>query len=235
MKVINDLFDYNNFKIVQDDELFKFSLDSILLAEFVEPLKPTEKVLDLCTGNGAIPLILSYYYQNQMVAFEIQKYVSKLAKESVSLNHKENQIQIVQADIHNLKKYFPGNIFDVCIANPPYFKYQKSSIINQNDLKAKARHEITLTLEEIFQISKSALKENGIFYFVHLPERLEEILFLCEKYQLIAKNIQFIYTKNDKNATIVLVKCIKGAKNGLKINPPLFINEYKSYQNIFRR
>ena len=235
MKVINDLFDYENKKIVQDNELFKFSLDSILLAEFVDNVDKSNLILDVCAGNVAVPLILSYYYPNKIVAFEMQKKIYELAKESIAINHKNKQIKMVLDDIKNMKNYFPGNYFDVITANPPYFKYKKSSVINENVEKAIARHEIYLSLEELFQIVKYALKDNGCFYLVHLPERLEEILYLCEKYHLTAKKVQFVYTKNDKSANIVLLKCIKGAKNALIVNPPLFINNYKSYKHIFRK
>ncbi len=235
MKVINDLYDYEYFKIIQDNEVFKFSLDSILLAEFVEPLRVKDKVLDFCTGNGVIPLLLSYYYSNKIVGFEIQKYISSLAKENIRLNQKEDQIFIINDDVGNIKNYFPGNNFDVIVSNPPYFKYFKSSLVNENDQKAIARHEIYLNMEKLFQMVQYSLKDNGIFYLVHLPERLEEILYLCEKYKIRAKKIQFVYTKSDNNASIVLIKCVKNGKNDLKICSPLFIQNYKSYKKIFRR
>lgn len=234
MKVINDLYDYENYKIVQDSEVFKFSLDSILLAEFVGKLDSSSKILDVCTGNSVVPLILSYYFPNEIVGFEIQKYIAELAKESITLNKKENQIKLIHDDVKNISQYFPGNNFDVIVANPPYFKYQESSLINENKNKAIARHEICLDLKELFKIVKYALKENGTFYLVHIPERLEEILYLCEKEHIIAKQIQFVYTNTSTNATIVLIKCIKNANNALKVNIPLYINNYKSYKNIFR-
>lgn len=234
MKVINDLFDYENLKIVQDTEVFKFSLDSILLAEFVDNVDKSKLILDLCTGNGAVPFLFSYYGKNKIVGFEIQEYIYTLAQEGLQLNHLEDQIQFINDTVINIKNYFSRNYFDVIVANPPYFRYQKSAIINENQLKAIARHEITLKLEEIFEVAKYALKENGIFYLVHKPERLEEILFFCEKYQIVAKKIQFVYTKSDNNASIVLVKCVNNGKNDLKVLAPLFINACKSYKNIFK-
>lgn len=234
MKVINDLYDYENYKIAQDSDVFKFSLDSILLAEFVTKLAPKDKVLDLCTGNAVVPLILSNYFPNEIIGFEIQKYIANLAQESIKINGLEKQINIINDDVKVIHNYFPGNNFSVVVSNPPYFKYQESSLINENEKKAIARHEILLDLEELFQVVKYALKENGTFYLVHIPERLEEILYLCEKYQIIAKQIQFVYTNSNKDATIVLVKCIKNANNALKVNAPLYISDYKSYKNIFR-
>lgn len=234
MKVINDLYDYENFKIVQDTELFKFSLDSILLAEFVDNVDNSKYILDLCTGNGAVPFLLSYYSDNKIVGFEIQEYIYTLAQEGLQLNHLEQQIQFINDTVINIKNYFSRNFFDVIVANPPYFRYQKSSTVNENQLKAIARHEITLCLEELFQVTKYALKENGVFYLVHKPERLEEILFFCEKYKIPAKKLQFVYTKSDNNASIVLVKCVNNAKNDMRVLAPLFMNVYKSYKNIFK-
>lgn len=235
MKVINDLFDYENLKIVQDSEVFKFSLDSLLLAEFVDSVDNSKTILDLCTGNGVIPFVLSYYLKNKIVGFEIQDTIYEMAVQSVQLNHLEEQVEIIHDNVIHIRKYFPGNNFDVITANPPYFKYQESSLINQNEQKAIARHEIFLSLEELFQVVKYALKENGVFYLVHLPERLEEILALCEKYKLVAKKIQFVYTKEKYNASIVLIKCVHYAKNALVVSPPLYIQNYKSYKNIFRK
>ncbi len=235
MREINDLYDYEPFKIIQDSDVFKFSLDSILLAEFVEIPNKDALVLDLCTGNAVVPLILSYFLGNKIFAFEIQDYIAKLAQESVAINKKNDQISIINDDLKNIKNYFPGNSFDVIVANPPYFKYKNTSLINENINKAIARHEIKLNLKELFEIVKFALKDNGVFYMVHLPERLEEILFVCEEYKIVVKKIQFIYSSYGKNASMVLIKCVKNANNGLLVNPPLFINEYTSYKNIFRR
>jgi tRNA1(Val) A37 N6-methylase TrmN6 len=235
MKVINDLYDYENYKIVQDTDTFKFSLDSILLAEFADTITDSLEILDLCTGNAVVPLILSYYYKNTIYGFEIQKSIFANALESVKINNVDNQIKLICDDVKNIRNYFPGNNFDVILANPPYFKYQESSIINDNMEKAVARHEIYLNLDNLFEVVNYSLKDGGAFYLVHLPERLEEILSLCEKYKIKAKKIQFIYTKKDNSANIVLLKCIKGANNGLAVNAPLLISDYKSYKNIFRR
>lgn len=235
MKVINDLYDYEDLKVVQDSDVFKFSLDSILLGEFVDSVDNSKFVLDLCTGNGVIPFLLSYYTKSKIVGFEIQDYIYKLAQEGIKLNHLEDQIQVFCDDVINIKKYFPGNNFDVVVANPPYFKFGKYSIVNENQQKAIARHEIHLTLEQLFQVTKYALKENGVFYLVHLPERLEEILALCEKYKIVAKKIQFVYTKKNYNANIVLLKCVNNAKNALFVSSPVFIEDYQSYKNIFRK
>lgn len=234
MKVVNDLYNYG-LKIVQDSDAFKFSLDSILLAEFVDNVDNFSKILDVCTGNAVIPLILSTKYENEIIAFEIQEEIYQLAEESVSLNHLENRIKVIHDDIVNVHNYFPGNKFDVVLANPPYFKYQEMSIINSNTCKAIARHEITLTLQSLFEIVDKCLKSKGYFYLVHLPERLQEIFIEAEKYQFRAKKIQFVYTNEKKIATMVLIKFLKMGNNDVKILPPLYANRYDSYKNIFNR
>ncbi len=232
MKVINDLFDYD-FKIVQDTDYFKFSLDSLLLAEFVDNVYNLMKILDVCTGNAAIPLVLASKYENQIYGFEIQEKIYDLALESIKINKLEDRIKVYNDDIGNVKKYFPGNIFDVVLANPPYFKYNQSSIINENECKAIARHEIALDLEKLFESVNYIIKNKGCFYLVHLPNRLQEILVMAEKYNFRAKKIQFVYTNKRKDAKIVLVKFVKNGNNDIKVSSPVFINNYKSYKNMF--
>lgn len=234
MKVINDLYDYG-LKIVQDTSSFKFSIDSILLAEFVDNVDNFSKVLDVCTGNAAVPLILSTKITNKIYAFEIQKSIYDLALESVEINKLGSQIEIINDDILNVDKYFPGNTFDIVISNPPYFKYQNNSIVNVNDCKSIARHEIEINLDKLFKSVDKCLKNKGYFYLVHLPDRLQEILSIAEFYKFRAKKIQFVYTKEDKTATIVLIKFLKRGNNDVKICTPLFINHFDSYKNIFNR
>ena len=233
MKVINDLYDYG-LKIVQDNSSFKFSLDSILLAEFVDNVDNSSSILDVCTGNAAIPLILSTKFNNKIKAFEIQKSIYDLAVESIEINKLNKQIEVINDDILNISEYFPGNTFDIVVSNPPYYKYQSDSIINNNDCKSIARHEIKLDLEKLFKSVDKCIKDKGYFYLVHLPERLQEILNIAEVYKFRAKKIQFVYTKEDKTATIVLIKFLKRGNNDVKICPPLFINHFDSYKNIFK-
>jgi tRNA1(Val) A37 N6-methylase TrmN6 len=233
MKVINDLYDYQDYKIVQDTDAFKFSLDSILLAEFVDNVDVSTKILDLCTGNAVVPLILSYYYSNQITGFEIQESIFKLAKESLKINNVDKQINVINDDIKNIKNYFPGNNFDIITCNPPFFK-NNHSLINENKEKAIARHELTLTLPELIVTVKYLLKENGNFYLVHRPDRLEEIMELCSKNNLRVKKLTFIYSKLDEPAIMVLLKCVKNGKIGMKVCSVIVNHDNKTYQNIFK-
>jgi len=131
--------------------------------------------------------------------------------------------------------YFPGNSFDIVTCNPPFFKVNKSSLLNENKEKAIARHELTITLEEIIATSANLLKDNGKFYLVHRPERLEEILNYANKHNLHVKEIEFIYTNIKDYAIMVLFKFVKNAKTGVKIGSKVINRDTKTYQNIFKR
>ena len=231
-KVLNDLFDYG-LKIYQDDEVFKFSLDSILLAEFVNVKLRDKNILDLCTGNAPIPLILSTKTKAKIDGMEIQKYIYDLGVLSVKENNCEKQIKLINDDIKNHTKYFPGNIFDIITCNPPYFKCNETSLLNSSMSKAIARHEIKINLCDIIKIVNKLLKENGYFYISYRVERLEELIDLLKENNLQIKRIQFVYSNQKSESELVLLETVKNGKQGLKVMPPIFINEYKSYQSIF--
>lgn len=231
--VINDVLDYG-IKIYQDNTCFKFSLDSVLLAEFIEVKSSKLNILDLCTGNCVIPLILANKYSNNIVAVELQQKIFNLAKNSVDLNKMSKQIKIINDNAINIYKYYKAEYFDIVSCNPPYFKMHQKSIINLNDYKSIARHELKINLEEIISTASRMLKNKGYFYLVHRTERLEEIIYTLNKYNLRIKNIQFVYTKDNDNSSLVLIKALKNGNFGLKVNPPIFINRYNSYKNIFK-
>lgn len=232
--VKNDLFDYPNRYIFQLSEGFKFSLDSILLAEFVNISQKEQKILDMCTGNAPIPLILSTKTNNNIIGFEIQNEIYKLAKESVKINGLENQINIINDDISNITNLFPGKYFDIITCNPPYFPIKNNEILNKNDYLTIARHELKIDLDKIFVIVSKHLSDKGSFYLVHRPDRLDEIIITANKYKLYTKEIQFIATKKD-TISIVLLRFQKHAKYGIKFKKLINISEMKSYQNIFIR
>ena len=232
MKIVkNDLFDYKNRYIYQDKDGFKFSLDSILLAEYPH-VKDNLKILDMCSGNAAIPLIISTKTKSSIVAFEIQEEIAALAKKSVELNKLENQIEVINDDVNNIIKYFSKEYFDIIVCNPPYFK-NNSSIHNKEEIKAIARHEIKINLEQIFKISFDYLKNNGILYMSHRADRLDEIINIATKYNLNVKELILVQTKNS-DISMILGKCIKNSKNGMKIKV-LDVSKCITYQHIFER
>ena len=234
-KTFNWLFDYPNLKLYQYEESFKFSLDSILLAEFAIIKKNDNKILDLCTGNGVIPTILAWKTNKKIIGIEIQKEIYDLAVLSLKENHLEDKIEYICDDAKNINKYFEEASFDVILANPPYFPYHSDYFVNKNDLKKVARHEIFIDLETILEIASKMLRSKGHFYLVHIPSRLDEILNIAHRYHLTAKEIQLIYSKEKTDATIVLINFMKDGKYGVKIREPININGAVTYQNIFRR
>jgi len=235
MEIIkNDLFDYENLKIFQYVSGFKFSLDSILLAEYVKITKKTKNILDLCTGNAAIPMILSTKTKANIDCFEIQEIIYELADKSVKYNKLENQINIYNDDIKNVDNYILGKKYDIITCNPPYFKVDNDDQINIVNELAIARHEIKITLNDIFNIASSHLDDKGEFYLVHRVSRLDEIIILGNKYNLNVKNVELIKTKETNSPYIVLVRCIKNSKLGIKINNPKNINNLISYKGIFK-
>jgi len=230
MKVVNDLVGLN-LKIYQDDEFFKFSLESVLLPNFVNVNLRDKMILDLCTGNAPIPLVLSTKTKAKIYGVELQKEVFNLAVDSVKLNQKENQIEILNEDVKNLKNIFKGDTFDIITVNPPYFKVSDTSIRNENNTKSVARHEMELTLDELLKMASFLLKNNGYFYMVHRTERLIEILEKLKKYRLIPKKIQFIYKNEQSSSKLFLISASKNGNDGLKVLEPLFIhNEDGTYK-----
>ena len=228
MKVENYLIGYKNLKIMQDPEMFNFSLDSVLLPNFITINKNIKQILDIGTGNGPIPLILSTKTKAHITGYEIQKEVSELAKESVEINNLQNQITIINDDIK--KNTYETETFDIITCNPPYFEVKDKSKFNKNDYKTIARHEVNLNLEQLLKITKKLLKNGGILGIVHRPERLIDILSIMRKYNIEPKKIRLVYPKKNKEANILLVEGKKNGKKGLKILPPLYShNEDGSY------
>lgn len=232
--VLNDLFDYTNLKIYQYVEGFKFSLDSILLAEFVKVTSKTKLILDLCSGNAAVPMILSTKTKAQIDAFELQESIFNLAKKSIDYNKLDKQITLYNSDIKEIDNYKKGKKYDIITCNPPYFKVEDNEHINDTEVLAIARHELKINLEDIFMIASNHLDDKGEFYLVHRVSRLDEIIILGNKYNLNVKNVELIKTKDNGKPYIVLVRCIKNSKLGIKVNSEKNIGNLKTYQNMFK-
>ena len=231
MVVLNDIVG-KNLKIYQDDDYFKFSLESVLLPNFVNINLRDKKILDLCSGNCPIPLILSLKTKAHIYAVELQKEVYELGIKSININNKQEQITLINDDVCNLKQVFLGDTFDIITVNPPYFKVLDKSLINKNNIKAIARHENNLTLEKLLEITFYLLKTNGRFYMVHRTERLIEILEILKKYNLTPKEIEFIYPNEKSESKLFMIKAAKYGKNGLKVKKGIYVhNEDGSYRN----
>lgn len=231
MIVRNTLLNFDNAYIFQNDEWFRLSLDSVLLANFVTLRFSDKRILDLCTGNAPIPMLLSYRTRALIVGVELQKCVFDLGSQSVKFNKMDEQIKLINDDVRVIDEIFTDGSFDVITCNPPYFKLDKNSHISDNVVKRIARHEVMLTLEDIFRVSGKLLKNGGIFAMVHRPDRLMEIFEGMRKYSIEPKRIQFVYPKLGSSSNMILVEGTKNGKVGLKVLRPMIVhNDDGSYK-----
>lgn len=226
MEVVNYLLGYKNMKIVQNTEMFNFSLDSVLLSNFVTINKNVSKILDIGCGNAPIPLIMSTKTDALITGVEIQHSVYELANKSVEINNLTKQIRIINSDINRLYEEWESDIYDVITCNPPFFKVNEESRFNDSNYKKIARHEVCLNLEQLFKISKKLLKNGGVIAVVHRPDRLCDIFSEMKKNNIEPKRLQLIYPKYGRDCNMVLVEGRKNGGVGLEILPPLYTHDF---------
>lgn len=232
METINYLLGYKDLKIYQDTDMFNFSLDSVLLPNFVTLNTKIKNVLDIGCGNAVIPLILTQKTDAKITGVEIQPESFALAKKSVEYNKFEDQIELINMDICDYAKNQESDTFDVITCNPPFFRLGEKSHLNESPYKIIARHEVKLNLDLLFEVSKKLLKNNGVISIVHRPERLVEIINAMKKNNIEPKRVQLVYPGKNKEANILLIEGSKNGKPGLKILPPLYThNEDGTYTN----
>lgn len=225
---------FRDKEIIQRNDYQNFTLDSVLLGDFVKINRKIKKILDIGTGCGILPIILYEKSKSNIIGIEIQEVMSYIAKRNVENNNLSDRIEIINNDIKEYKNIFKKDEFDSIVTNPPYFEF-KGDIEQVNNLEqiAKARHNIDIKLSEIIEISSYLLKNRGYFSIVFRSERLVEILTLMKEYELIPKRIKNVYTKRNENAKICLIEGIKGVKDGLKIESPIYI--YDEYDENNKR
>ncbi len=236
MEVKHRLLNFSNKVIYQNDDWFLFSLDSLLLANFVTLRKSDKKILDLCTGNAPVAMFLAMKSKASIVGIELQKEIYDLGEKSVIENAMDKQITLINDDIRNISKYYETDSFDVITCNPPYFKVNDTKMINDNKIKSIARHEIMCNLDSILEISKKMLRTGGVIALVYPVSRLIEIIYKMKENNIEPKKMQIIYPKQGKSANLLLIEGVKNGKSSLKIMPPLYIhNEDGSYKENIRK
>lgn len=228
MEVLNDLLGYRDRKIYQNTDWFSFTLDSALLAEFVNIQKTTKKIIDIGTGTGAIPLILSTKTDKKIDAIEIQENVANLFKKTIKYNKLENQINLIVDDILNYSKNI-NNYYDIVISNPPYYNELKKNISKE---KLIARHEVCIDLKSILKVSKKILKNNGKLYLVYNSNRFLELISELQKNNLIPKRIRFVHQDINYEASMFLIECHKNGNPGMKIDSPIIINDDSNAKKV---
>lgn len=225
---IDQLMQYN-LEIIQSPSVFSFSLDAVLLGDFAQvPKHNRAKVVDLCSGNGAIALMLSQKTKSPITGVEIQERLVDMANRSIQLNELEDKVRMIHTDVNDIKNWIRHDSVDVVTCNPPYFKVTGESIKNPNEHLAIARHEIYLSLQEMMKATSFLLKTKGKAYFVHRPERFLEILDAMRAVNLAPKRVRFVYPKEHKEANMILIEGIKnGKETGFIVLPPLFVFDQK--------
>ncbi|MGM9923330.1 MAG: tRNA1(Val) (adenine(37)-N6)-methyltransferase [Bacillus sp. (in: firmicutes)] len=217
-------------RIIQSPSVFSFSLDAVLLARFVSVPIVKGRLVDLCSGNGVIPLLLSRRTRGNILGVEIQERLYDMAIRSIEYNQLSHQLQMVHRDLKGIPKEIGYSKYDVVTCNPPYFPTPSAEEINKNEHFAIARHEIMCSLEDVIQTSSQLLKQGGKAAFVHRPGRLMDILTLMRKYRIEPKRIQFVHPMRGKEANTLLIEGIKDGNPDLKILPPFTVydenNEY---------
>ncbi|OAH56760.1 MULTISPECIES: tRNA1(Val) (adenine(37)-N6)-methyltransferase [Bacillaceae] len=214
-------------RIIQSPTVFSFSLDAVLLARFASVPKTRGSIIDLCSGNGVIPLLMSAKTSVPITGVEIQERLCDMAVRSVQYNKLDDQIKMVNGDLKNAPELLGMEKHTLITCNPPYFLTPSDGELNMNEHVAIARHEIKCTLEDCIRSSSRLLKQGGKAAFVHRPGRLLDILTLMRKYRVEPKRLRFVYPKHGKEANTVLVEGIKDGAPDLKILMPLYVYDEK--------
>ena len=222
---IDDL-QINNLKIIQNKNNFCFGIDAVLLSDFSRNMRKSEKIIDFCSGNGIIPILLTAKVKNlkKIYAIEIQEEVAQMATRSVEMNNLQDKIEVINRDLKNINDLFENGSIDTITVNPPY-KAKNSGIINEVDSLTIARHEIFCTLDDIIKHASNLLKFGGNFYMVHRPERLVDIFSFMRKYKIEPKRIRFVHPNCESAPNLVLIEGSKGGKAFLKFEKPLYVYE----------
>ncbi len=212
------------FKIIQDTEKFCFGMDAVLLSGYAYA-KRGEKVLDLCTGNGIIPILMAAKTQaERIVGIEIQKDVADLAKRSVAANGLGDRVTIISADIKDTEEYLQAGIFDVVTCNPPYM-IENHGIKNPDSPRAIARHEILCTFDDVARITSRMLRPGGRMFLIHRPFRLTDIFETLTKYDLEPKRMKLVHPYINREPNMVLIEAGHGGRRRLTVERPLIVYE----------
>ena len=217
-----DDLNIKGYQIIQDPGRFCFGMDAVLLSGFAH-IKKGEKVLDLGTGTGIIPILLEAKTEGgHFTGLEIQPESADMAARSVQYNHLEEKISIVTGDIKDASNIFGASSFDVITTNPPYM-IAEHGLRNEADAKTIARHEVLCTLDDTLMQSARLLKQNGRFYMVHRPFRLAEIFSKMVAYGIEPKRMQLVYPSISKEPNMVLIEGYRGGKSRITVEKPLVV------------
>ena len=220
------LDEFSGLKVIQKIHGPSFSLDAILLARFAT-VKKGDVAADLGAGGGIVSLILASTTEVERVTgFEIQSELVDVARRNVILNHLEDKVHILEADLRTVTKTQPPGQFDLLVCNPPY-RRAGSGRINPNPLKAIARHEIKCTLEDVLQAAFHLLKNRGRIALVYRPDRVVDLIAGCRQHRLEPKRMQFVYPTSDREANLVLLEALKNGQQEMEVLSPLIVSGHE--------
>lgn len=212
----------SGYMLIQNPKRFCFGMDAVLLSSFAQCEKE-DKVLDLGTGTGVIPILMCAKTKaKHFTGLEIQEESADMAKRSVLYNKLSERVEIVEGDIKALSTLFKAGSFDVITVNPPYMN-MGGGMKNNFSPKAIARHEVLCTLSDVIKEASRALRFKGRFYMVHRPHRLGDIMYYLRIHKLEAKTLQFVQPYKDKEPNMVLIEALRGGNPMVTVKPPLII------------
>jgi tRNA1Val (adenine37-N6)-methyltransferase len=208
--------------LLQDTGGYRFSLEAFLLADFVPPTAASP-LLDLGTGCGVVALFLARRFPHcRIVGVELQASLAAVARQNVVGNNLARQVSIIRADIRRAPCLFPAGAFGTVVCNPPY-RIVGSGRLNPHPEKAMARHELTLTLEQLVQACQHVLARRGVLVMVYHPSRLAELCARLEAASLRPRRLRLVHSTLQEPATLVLVEAVQGGRDALSVLPPLVV------------
>ncbi|QHW32173.1 tRNA1(Val) (adenine(37)-N6)-methyltransferase [Paenibacillus rhizovicinus] len=220
--------------IIQSREVFSFSMDAVLLARFAA-VPPRGKILDLCSGNGVIPLLLTTRTKATIDAVEIQPRLADMARRSIAANGLEDRITVYEGDLREFHKKNGHGMYDVVTVNPPYMPAGTGDQ-NENEHFAMARHERNGTLDDIVAACAKLVRTGGRVAMVHRPSRLIEIMETMRRWKLEPKRMRFVHPSAEAESNMVLIEAVRDAKPELRMLPPLIVyNEQRQYNEELMR
>ena len=197
-------------------------MDAVLLCAFSK-IENGDNVLDMCSGNGVIPILLKGRTGGRhFTGLEIQTEIADMAERSVKMNRLEKKIEIVRGDIKEASRIFGAASFDVVTTNPPYMN-DAHGLKNPTEVKAISRHEVLCTLDDVVREGAKVLKPGGRMYMVHRPHRLIEILGTMTRYKLEPKRMKMVHPFQDKEANMVLIEAVRGGGAWMKVEAPIIV------------
>lgn len=214
----------NGYFIIQGDSNFRYGMDAVLLADYAQAGK-NDRILDMCTGTGIVPLLLAARgWGREIAGMEIQEKSADMAKRSVRINGLQDRIHIIRGDIREAASFFDAASFDIVTCNPPYM-IGGHGLKNPDPEMAAARHEIYCTFRDVAGQAARLLAPHGYFYLIHRPFRLAEIMDTLREFHLEPKKMRLVYPFVDKEPNLVLIAARRDGRARLEVEKPLIVYE----------